>query len=452
MSGAWRDDVMSWGRVIAARHWVSRPASLKAAAAMVAAPDALPVLAHGCGRSYGDAPLNPDGRLIDCRGLDRFIAFDPATGLLTCEAGVRLADILAVVCRAGPDGGGWFLPVTPGTRFVTVGGAIASDVHGKNHHAFGTFGRHVNALELARSDGTQVTCSLTDEPELFAATIGGMGLTGLILQATIQLRRVPGLALDSEDIRFDGLDDFFALARDSDAEWEYTAAWVDCLASGRGLGRGIFSRARHMPGRTAEAAERDARMAFPVVPPRSLATPLSVRAFNAAYWRKLGPGRRQVRRVGSYEPVLYPLDAVGQWNRVYGPAGFFQFQGVVPVAASEAAMAEMLRTIADTGQGSMLAVMKMFADQPSPGLMSFPMPGATLTLDFPNKGEATRLLMARLEAITVAAGGRIYAAKDGLMAAPSFRQGYPNLDRFMASVDPQFSSSLARRIVLPPSR
>lgn len=447
MTEPWREDYLSWGKVVLGRHRVIRPATPEAAARSVAEADVLPILAHGCGRSYGDAPLNPGGRLVDCRALDRFIAFDRETGVLTCEAGVQLAEILAVFCRPEHDGGGWFLPVTPGTRFVTVGGAIASDVHGKNHHWFGTFGRHVLSFELARSDGAQLTCSPYENAELFAATIGGIGLTGLILRATIQLRRVAGLAMEAEDIRFSTLGEFFGLARESDEGWEYTAAWVDCLAKGSSLGRGIFSRARHAPGHSAAPPARAPRVTFPLVPPLSLATPLTVRAFNAAYWRKLGL-RTRASRIGSYEPVLYPLDAIGSWNRVYGPCGFYQLQCVVPPESACDAVAEMLGVIAASGQGSMLSVLKMFGDLPSPGLMSFPMPGTTLALDFPNRGEVTRELLARLERITVEAGGRLYPAKDGMMAARTLRQGFQQLDRFLPSIDPRFSSGFAQRVAL----
>jgi FAD/FMN-containing dehydrogenase len=443
----WRDDYQSWGRTLAARHQVVRPGDPEAAARCIAETEGLPVLAFGCGRSYGDVPLNPGGLLIDCRGLDRFIAFDRERGLLTCEAGVQLADILAVVCRPEADGSGWLLPVTPGTRFVTVGGAIANDVHGKNHHGLGTFGRHVLSLELARSDGSLQTCSTEMNSELFAGTIGGLGLTGLILRATIQMRRVAGLAVEAQDIRFDRLDDFFDLAGESDEGWEYTAAWIDCLASGRNLGRGIYSRARHAPGRGTLPPAREPRLTFPVTPPISLATPLTVRAFNALYWHKRSR-HAKVSRVESYEPVFYPLDAVGSWNRIYGPRGFYQFQCVVPPQAARDSIAQMLRMIAGSRQGSMLAVLKTFGDRPSPGLMSFPMPGTTLGLDFPNRGEATRHLLAQLERVVSEAGGRLYPAKDRLMSPETLRNGYPWLERFRSQIDPGFSSAFARRVGL----
>jgi FAD/FMN-containing dehydrogenase len=451
MNQGWRSDVRSWGRVTAARHLVSLPRNADAAALVVSAEDVLPVLGHGGGRSYGDVALNADGRLVNCLGFDRFLGFDTATGVLVCEAGVRLADILTATCRPESDGGGWFLPTSPGTRFVTVGGAIANDVHGKNHHAFGTFGCHVLAFDLARSDGNVLTCSPTENASLFAATIGGLGLTGLILRASIQMRRVPGLAMEAEDIRFGALGEFFDLAAASDTEWEYTAAWIDCLARGAKLGRGIFSRARHAPGVGATPPPPWPMRIFQATPPVSLANALSVRAFNAAYWRKLGSTGRS-RQIGGYEKVLYPLDAVGAWNRVYGKAGFYQFQCVVPQAVARDAVGEILRLVAASGQGSMLSVLKMFGDVTSPGLLSFPMPGATLTLDFPNRGAPTLRLLHALEQLTIKAGGRLYPAKDGAMLAASMRAGYPELDRFIGEIDPRFSSSFARRVgILPAS-
>ncbi len=450
MNGSWNSTYRSWGRVITAPHQICTPSNLQEAEREVAA-DGLPLLAYGCGRSYGDVPLNPDGRLIDCRGLDRFIAFDASTGLLTCEAGVRLADILATICRPEADGAGWLLPVSPGTRFVTVGGAIANDVHGKNHHLFGTFGSHVVSFELARSDGARLVCSAVENPGLFAATIGGLGLTGLILCATLSLRRVSGLSVEAEDIRFDSLSDYFTLARDSDDAWEYTAAWIDCTAKERGLGRGIFSRARHVAGRGALPPEREPRWHLPLTPPFSLVMPLTVRAFNAVYWRKLGPSGRSCR-IGGYGKAFFPLDAIGEWNRVYGPRGFYQFQCALPPDEVEDKLRELLLIIAQSGQASALSVLKMFADKPSMGLLSFPMPGATLALDFPNRGKPTLDLLRRLEHVVLEAGGRLYPAKDGVMSAAGFMAGYPNLEVFRRQIDPAFTSAFARRVHLIPSQ
>ncbi|MGO4527055.1 FAD-dependent oxidoreductase [Microvirga sp. 2MCAF35] len=446
VTAMWRQDYQSWGRTVSAKHIVDRPDTRDAAARMLHESD-VSVLAYGCGRSYGDVALNPGGHLLDCRSLDRFLAFDRTTGVLTCEAGVRLADILAVICRPEDDGSGWFLPVTPGTRFVTVGGAIANDVHGKNHHTFGTFGQHVLALELARSDGSRLVCSSEQNFDLFTATIGGLGLTGLILSATLQLRRVEGLAVEAEDIQFASLSEFFDLAEASDRDWEYTAAWVDCLATGSDLGRGIYSRARHRAGKGVEPPGRHPRLAVPLTPPIPATNTLSVRAFNALYWRKLGRSGR-ASCIGSYEPVLYPLDAIGDWNRLYGPKGFHQFQCVVPHEHARASMGEMLQLIAKSGQGSMLVVLKTFGDLPSPGLLSFPRPGVTLALDFPERGATTRRLLQQLEEVAVAAYGRLYPAKDSLMGSHTFRQGYPKFEQFQSMMDPHFSSAFARRVEL----
>jgi FAD/FMN-containing dehydrogenase len=444
----WRTDYESWGRVIRAPHQVARPSTREEAAACLTE-DERPVLPCGCGRSYGDVGMNQGGRLIDCRGLDKFIAFDRVTGVLTCEAGVTLADILAVACRPDADGSGWLLPVTPGTRFVTVGGAIANDVHGKNHYKNGTFGSHVLSLELARTDGTTRICTPHDNTELFAATVGGLGLTGMILSATIQMRRVPGLAVEAEDIRFNGLADFFDLAGESDEDWEYTAAWIDCVSRGRSLGRGIYSRARHVPGRGAEPPPLRPRIRFPVMLPFSLVTPLTVPPFNATYWRKLG-WRRRSRQIGSYEKVFYPLDAIGEWNKAYGPNGLYQFQCRIPPGVMHDVVKELLNMIATSGQASMLSVLKLFGNRTSPGMMSFPGPGATLALDFPNRGDRTKTLLHRMEQLVVQAGGRLYPAKDGLMTAATFHAGYPAIDRFRPHIDPGFASGFARRVALLP--
>lgn len=448
MTELWRQDYLSWGRVMRARHLVSHPMSRELAAMTVAG--TLPVLAYGCGRSYGDAPLNPGGRLIVCRRLDRFIALDRQTGILTCESGVQLADILAVFCCPETGNGGWFLPVVPGTRFVTVGGAIANDVHGKNQHWTGTFGCHVLALQLARSDGTRPICSRSQNAGLFAATIGGIGLTGLILNATIQLQRVRGLAVEAEDVRFGSLKEFFTLVAESDAHWDYTAAWIDSFATGRGLGRGIYSRARRVPGRAAWPPARQPHTALPPMPPFSLIRPLTVRAFNAVYWRKSG-FRGRSNHTGSYENVFFPLDAVANWNRVYGPLGFFQFQCVVPPSVAHDAVAELLRLTVHSAQGSFVTGLKTFGDVPSPGLLSFPMPGTSLALDIPNRGTETRRFLAQLEQVVMQAGGRIYPAKDAAMSAASFHQGYPQLGRFIEHIDPNFSSALARRLAITPA-
>lgn len=390
------------------------------------------LLPYGNGRSYGDSCLNPGGALLQMRGLDHFIAFDEVSGALTCEAGVLLADILTVFVPRG-----WFLPVTPGTRYVTVGGAIANDVHGKNHHSAGSFGAHVRNFELLRSDGMRLSCSATENVDWFAATIGGLGLTGVITRVELQLRRIGGNAIAVRNQRFSGLDEFFSLSAEAEHRHEYAVAWIDCLAK---TPRGVLMTGDHadvdLPAPRGEKK-------VPLMPPFSMINNASLRAFNAAYYGKHWPTGQTVH----YQPYFYPLDAIGHWNRIYGPRGFYQYQSVVPQAAAREATGEMLATIAASGQGSFLAVLKSLGAQSSPGLLSFPMAGTTLALDFPNRGDATLQLFERLDAIVLAAGGRLYPAKDARMPAAMFRSGYPRWQEFLSYVDPKFSSGFWRRVM-----
>lgn len=437
---------LAWGRVHRCAHSVSRPRGVAEARAALAARGHRSLLPYGLGRSYGDCCLNPDGVLLETRGLDRLLSFDAERGIVHCEAGVSLADLLVtVVGRPAPDGGVWFLPVTPGTRFVTVGGAIANDVHGKNHETAGSFGHHLIDLLLLRSDGTIVRCAHDENADLFRATIGGLGLTGLILEARLQLVSVPSLWLENEDLRFEDLEGFFRLAEDSRG-WTYTVAWIDCLARGRSLGRGIFSRARHLNDRRPPPpAPRPPRVTVPFDPPISPLNPLTLRLFNTLFYHRLGPRGRRVG-VMPFDRVLYPLDGLAEWNRLYGPRGFFQYQCVVPPDGAFSTIARLLETIARTKQGSFLAVLKTLGDRPAPGLLSFPMHGVTLALDFPNRGQPTLALMDALDDIVLAAGGRLYPAKDGRLPAQVFRAGYPLWKRFAELKDPAFSSAFWRRV------
>ncbi len=436
--------VAAWGRLSASTHAILRP-SLRADVPAALSRGANRCAVRGLGRSYGDVALNPEGALLDMTGLDRFMAFDPATGELEVEAGVSLGEILAAACRPNDDGSGWFLPVTPGTGYVTVGGAIANDVHGKNHHRAGSFGRYVLGLTVARSNGRIIHCGPDREPGLFSATVGGLGLTGVILAARLQLRRVAGLAVESEHLAFNSLDEFFNLTNGSEADWEYTVGWVDALATGKAAGRGIFSRARHAPNQRAAPPPHLPRLSIPATPPFSLVNRASVRLFNAFYWRSA----RSARRTEHYARTLYPLDGIGNWNRLYGPRGFFQFQCVVPKNDARAVLGELLGRIAASGEGSMLTVIKTFNDMPSPGLLSFPMPGTTLAVDFANRGEGTRALLADLERLTVEARGRIYPAKDAVMSAETFNAGYGHaLAEFRRHMDPGLTSAFARRVGL----
>lgn len=397
------------------------------------------VLPFGNGRSYGDSCLNSDGVVMSTRRLDRFITFDREAGVLRCEAGVLLSDILDVAVDAG-----WFLPVTPGTRFVTVGGAIANDVHGKNHHVAGTFGRYVDRFELLRSTGERLTCSPDENAALFSATIGGLGLTGLITWAELRLKPIVSNAIDMENIKYGSLSDFFRLSEDSDEAYEYTMTWVDCTASGAALGRGHFSRGNHVENPSLRMKRPGLRLALPFTPPVSAINRLSLKLFNFLYYER--QRRTEVRRLTHYQPFFYPLDAILNWNRAYGPRGFLQYQCVIPEENSRDALREVLSIISRSGLGSALAVLKICGDLPSPGLMSFPLRGASLALDFPFVRDKTLPLFARLDDVVVQAGGRLYPAKDAHMSGQLFRRFYPAWKDMLAHQDPAFNSDLWRRV------
>ena len=426
--------VSSWGRLSALHHDVVNFNDPSQIARLVAGNPG--GVAHGNGRSYGDVCLNPGGVLWHTIGLDHFMAFDQSTGRLVCEAGVLLRDIQRLVIPSG-----WILPVTPGTQLVTVGGAIANDVHGKNHHVLGSFGDHVQRIRLLRTDGQTIACGPQEQADWFAATVGGLGLTGIIVDAEIQLRRVAGQWLDTETVPYANLDEFFQLADESEADWQHTVSWIDCLSAG---GRGLFMRGN--PTDVGDRLEPKGRKrTMPIVPPVSLVNPLSLRAFNTAYFnlKKWQAGRT----VTHYESFFYPLDNLLEWNRMYGPKGFFQYQSVVPRDVGQDATQTMLGEIARLGEGSFLAVLKTFGDRQPVGMLSFPRPGVTLALDFPNKGDRTQKLFERLDAIVRDADGRIYLAKDARMPRELFEAGYPRLNEFMKYRDPGISSGLSRRLM-----
>jgi FAD/FMN-containing dehydrogenase len=428
----------SWGRLNAELHQVLRMDGMTGLA--LPQPEAgRSVLPYGMGRSYGDVCLNPGGALWLTPGMDMWLDFDAGRGRLTCQSGVLLADIQRLL---GPLG--WMLPVTPGTQFVTVGGAIANDVHGKNHHATGSFGNHVCALTLQRTDGNAIVCGPAQNAQWFRATVGGLGLTGLITQATLQLRPVSSPWLETETIAFDSLERFYTLAYESEATWEYTVSWIDCLHQ---RGRGLFMRANHCDGATQAPKEPHRRLdlSIPLTPPLSLVNAVSLRAFNALYYHvhRASAGRS----VRHYRPFFYPLDGIEHWNRMYGRRGFYQYQCVVPFQGGERAIDALLAQISRSGQGSFLAVLKTFGHTPSLGLLSFPRPGITLALDFPNQGEKTLSLFGQLDDIVSAAGGRIYPAKDARMPAALFQAGYPQWTQLLPYRDPGISSAMSRRLM-----
>jgi FAD/FMN-containing dehydrogenase len=438
--------VLSWGGIGGEIASLARPAfscEIRERLSRLARGERTKQLIIGNLRSYGDEVICPDGNYLQTTSCDRILQVDTQADTVTAESGVRLDVLQNRVASFG-----YMLPVTPGTSYLTLGGAIANDVHGKNHHRAGTFGCFVLRLELVRTSGEVLLCSPSENPEFFAGTIGGMGLTGAITWAMIQLRRVDSPFLRVTSRRFRDLDEFFNLELESKDQHEYSVAWIDCAAKGRSLGRGIYSVADHAASAAHSRGEENrGTRGAPNVPfymPLSPINRVTLDAMNSLYYRLHRTGAISVH----YANWLYPLDAIGSWNRLYGRRGFFQFQCAVPLSEARSSIAEMLKTIAAAGQGSFLAVLKNFGDKASPGLMSFPMAGATLAVDFPNRGKATRELLLELYRITAGARGRLYPAKDACSPPDSLEMGYSNFARFKELLDPGLESRMSRRLAL----
>lgn len=398
-------------------------------------------LPFGRGRSYGDSCLNTDGLLLDGRHQNHIIDFDVENGTVTCEAGVSFAELIDVIVRKG-----WFLPVSPGTRFVTVGGAIANDVHGKNHHKRGTFGCHVIEMEILRTSGDRVCCSKTENVDLFKATIGGLGLTGYISWAKFSLISVQSGLMDVQSIPFANLEEFYEISREKKEAFEYSVAWLDCAARGSSFGRGIFYGADHSLSDSGDIERfklTKPGLSIPCNFPSSLLNPVFVKTFNSIYFqRHSAASGNSVSELGKY---FYPLDNLRNWYRIYGSRGFFQYQFVVPLDCQDH-LRSILEIITDTRSASFLAVLKEFGAEKSPGLLSFPKPGYCLALDFPNKGEETERLIESIDNIVRKAGGAVYPAKDRLMSAESFKQYFPKHREFSNMIDPGMSSDFWRRV------
>ncbi len=436
-----------WGRYPRIAATPVRPRTADEALGLLATTPHL--IARGNGRAYGDAALGA-GSTVEMGAISRLIAFNEETGLLVCEAGTLLSDLVDLFLPRG-----WFVPVTPGTRFVTVGGMVAADVHGKNHHVAGSFGHHIDWFDLAAADGRVLRCSPTENTAIFDATIGGMGLTGIILRVAFRLVRVETDLIDQRLLKATGLDHAMDLFEAS-TEATYSVAWIDCVSSGSALGRSLIMLGEHLPAERLPAAR--AGRAFSGPQRRRLSVPLdfpgfalnrfSITAFNALYYGRARPGDSVVELA----PYFYPLDAIGNWNRIYGRNGFVQYQFVLPMEASRAGMRTILTRIAAAGTGSFLAVLKLFGRVPTrPGSLSFPREGYTLALDFP-ASVATFCLLTELDAMVADHGGRLYLAKDA-RAGASMLAGYETLGDFRAvraEIDPdrRFSSLQSQRLGL----
>ena len=379
-------------------------------------------LSRGLGRSYGDASLPPPSRPVVANTTlaDRLLGFDPETGVLRAEAGLSLVELHRVLLPRG-----FFVPVTPGTQFVTLGGAVAADVHGKNHHVAGCFGAHVLSLTLRVADGRVLRCSRDKEPDLFRATLGGMGLTGHVLEVEFRMERVPSPWIAQESERIPNIDAFLEALDTAARQWPFTVGWLDCLARGGSMGRGILIK-----GRWASAAEAPKEFPTPLkrptVPfemPEIALSPMNVRAFNEALYRSHLP--RVKRGIAHPQSFFYPLDAIGHWNRLYGRRGFTQYQCVIPRAAGPEGVRSFLDTLTASGAASFLAVIKDCGDE-GLGLLSFPKPGISIPLDIPIR-DGTQALVDKLNEKVIAAGGRIYLAKDNFTRPEHFRAMEPRL-------------------------
>ena len=444
-----------WGNYPPEPCRVSRPETLAIQQAVLAGDSSRDYIPRGLGRAYGDSALNHDGGVVVQTRLNRFLDFDAEQGLVNCLAGVALEEIIEALLPRG-----WFLPTTPGTKFVTVGGAIAADVHGKNHHLDGSFGNFVLDFDLLIASGEVLTCSPTSHEQLFWATIGGMGLTGTILRARVRLLKVESAYLNVSYRRTRDLDATLECFAATNEAFRYSVAWVDCLASGGSLGRCVVMLANDAP-RSALSTRLQGRPLVlpsrrnPSVPfhfPSFALNSWSVRIFNELYYRMHGDCERVVDR----NAYFYPLDHVLHWNRIYGRRGFIQYQVLFPPETSHRALTRLLEKVARSRQASFLAVLKTMGPA-NPGLLSFPHAGHTLTLDIPNSGEDLRRLVRELDALVLDHGGRLYLAKDAMTTPEAFRAMYPRLSEFQqikAQVDPnnRFSSSQARRLGIVEAR
>jgi FAD/FMN-containing dehydrogenase len=403
-------------------------------------PDGSFALPYGNGRSYGDVCLNDAGYMLYTKGLNRTLAFDESRGLLKCESGVLLKDILSFIAPKL-----WFLPVVPGTGFVTLGGAIANDVHGKNHHVLGSFGLHVTCLELLRSDGQVLICSPNENSKLFRATIGGLGLTGLITWAEIQLIRIPSQNLIQEIIPFSSIEEYIELAEETDLSFEYSAAWLDLASKNERFGRGLLFRANFAPTdyRRSDKARRS--IAVPSWLPFSFVNRPTINLFNKLYYsRQSTVGNTACT---DFRRFFFPLDTLRNWNHLYGPRGFTQYQCVVPIRSNGRIPIKLIiDVVRKIRPSSSLAVAKLFGDISSLGLLSFARRGVTLAMDFPNKNNSHFRLMDELDDIVIKAGGAVYLAKDARMSTDAFRAIYPEVSEFSSFIDPRFSSTLWRRL------
>lgn len=442
-----------WGRHPSVESWVVRPEKLSSLRALVAE-ESTPLLARGAGRSYGDAALTADGRTVLTDRLDRMLSFDPDTGVMRAEAGVRLREVLETFVPRG-----WFLPVTPGTKEVTLGGAVAFDVHGKNHHRDGGISNFVREIALITVDGTVRHCGPETNKELFWATVSGAGLTGIITEVELELRPIETAYVTERTIKARNLDEAFRLFEEHEADYPYSVAWIDCLASGDRLGRSHLMFGRHATPDQLGAQQRREPLAYtpdhwarlPFDLPDGVLNEWTVSAFNRLYYARQRV--KDKRAIVGIDPFFYPLDAIDDWNRMYGEKGFVQFQCVLPMDESYDGLLDLLSRVQESGLASFLAVLKRLGP-PDGGVLTFPMRGYTLSLDIP-RGEGLMPMLDDLHETVAQRGGRVYLAKDAALRPDTFRAMYPNYSDWRdvkRRVDPnnRFTSAQADRLNISP--
>jgi decaprenylphospho-beta-D-ribofuranose 2-oxidase len=440
---SWKQETLTgWGRTSHSRSDVAFPSDAEELQLAVAASADRSLIARGAGRSYGDVALNEHGSIVCCSRMQRICSFDPVSGEVVAEAGVTFGDLLDAFL-----GQGWIPPVTPGTQFATLGGAVANDIHGKNHDADGSLCDHVKWIDLVLPDGTLTRASATQNPDLFRATCGGIGLTGIICRICIQMARTSGEGVVLREQRARNLEEYFELLETARTSCRYSVGWIDAVAAGRAMGRGVLETASHAEGHIATPPRRALRI--PPIIPNGVVNRYTVRAFNELYFRRV-PARGRQRTV-DFRRFFYPLDALIDWNNLYGNRGFMQFQCVIPDVAAQAGVTTILSRIVKSGNASFLAVIKTMGSAGS-GFLSFPMPGLTLALDFPVR-PGLQSLLDSLHDILLEHGGRVYLAKDAALRPAQFLRMYPLAGRLQAvrsRVDPRhrMGSDMTRRLGL----
>ncbi|MDB3961086.1 FAD-binding oxidoreductase [Acidimicrobiia bacterium] len=398
----------------------------------------LTFLSHGLGRSYGDVCLNENENLILTTSNNKILSLNNNSGTLNVESGASIRDVLNVITKSN-----WFLPVVPGTQNVTIGGAIANDIHGKNHHRFGSFGNHVQSILLMRSDGEVLSCSDTQNRELFFATIGGLGLTGVIISAVIKIIKIKNNYIAGEIKRFKSLEDYSEINSNYDKNYDYTVSWIDCLSKAGQDIRGVYLSGNHSEENLRNKNNTEKRITFPITPPFSLVNNLTMKGLNNFYF---SINRERIISKQHYRTFFFPLDTINWWNKAYGKKGFFQYQFVIPKKESSKGLNKILKEIKTNGEIPALGVLKSFGNIKSKGMISFPRDGITMALDFPNKGEETLKFFNKLDKIIMEYGGALYPAKDARMSKEVFETSFPKFDLFSQYIDPRFSSSFYRRI------